>query len=86
MSVTVSDGANQRTEKMSTIAKIMPGLSSVRELISYVPTMKNLASRGDLIGIPYLGDTFDREDQQLINSISGETVKSNKHLTRSRII
>jgi hypothetical protein len=86
VSVSISDGTNQRTEKMSTIATIMPALTSVRELISYVPTMRNLASRGDLIGIPYLGDTFDHEDQQLINSISGETIKSNKHLTRSMII
>lgn len=61
----------------------MPALSSVRELISYVPAMRNLATRGDLVGIPYLGDTFDREDQQLINSISGETNKSTKHATRS---
>lgn len=83
VSVNVSDGSNQKFEKTSTTATIMPALSSVRELISYVPTMRNLATRGDLIGIPYLGDTFDREDQQLINSISGETNKSNKHHTRS---
>ncbi len=86
MSVNISDSINQRTEKFSTIATIMPAISSVRELISYVPTMRNLASRGDLIGIPYLGDTFDHEDQQLINSISGETIKPNKHLIRSIII
>ena len=83
MSINVADGANQKLEKSSTTATIMPALSCVRELISYVPTMRNLATRGDLTGIPYLGDTFDREDQQLINSISGETSKSNKHLTRS---
>ena len=83
VSVNISDGANQKSEKTSAIATIMPALSSVRELISYVPTMRNIATRGDLTGIPYLGDTFDREDQQLINSISGETVKPNKHLIRS---
>ncbi len=80
MSVNISDGNNQKPEKISIIPMIMPAISSVRELISYVPTMRNIATRGDLIGIPYLGDTFDHEDQQLINSISGET---NKHLMRS---
>jgi hypothetical protein len=61
----------------------MPALSPIRELISYVPTMKNIATRGNLIGIPYLGDTFNYEDQQLINSISGEAIKPNKNLIRS---
>lgn len=83
VSINISDGGNHKSEKTSATATIMPALSSVRELISYVPAMRNLATRGDLTGIPYLGDTFDREDQQLINSISGETNKSNKHLTRS---
>jgi hypothetical protein len=83
VSVTISDGTNQKPQKKATVATIMPALSSIRELISYVPTMKNLATRGDLIGIPYLGDTFDHEDQQLINSISGETLKINKTPIRS---
>jgi hypothetical protein len=48
--------------------------------------MKNIATRGDLTGIPYLGDTFDYEDQQLINSISGEPSKQNKNFIRSRKI
>ncbi|CAF3305857.1 unnamed protein product [Rotaria socialis] len=82
LSVTVSDGANQRSQKHATIVTMMPSLSSVRELISYVPTLKNIATRGELIGIPYLGDTFDREDQELINSISGESSKQNKAIIR----
>ena len=61
----------------------MPSLSSIRELIAYVPTMKNISTRGNLTGIPYLGDTFNYEDQQLINSISGESVKQNKNTYRS---
>ncbi len=85
VSVTISDGSNQKAQKLSTIATIMPALSSIRELISYVPTMKNIATRGDLTGIPYLGDTFDYEDQQLINSISGEPIKLNKNFIRSMI-
>lgn len=85
MSVTISDGANQKSQKHSTTTTIMPSLSSVRELISYVPTLKNIATRGELTGIPYLGDTFDRDDQELINSISGETNKSAKTNIRSRI-
>jgi hypothetical protein len=85
VSVVVSDGANQKPQKNSTIANLMPIVSSIRELISYVPTMKNMATRGHLTGIPYLGDKFDDEDQQLINSISGESTKQNK-LIRSRII
>jgi hypothetical protein len=83
ISVIISDGANQKSQKKSTIVTIMPALSSIRELISYVPTMKNLATRGDLTGIPYLGDTFNYEDQQLINSISGEIIKPNKNSIRS---
>jgi len=79
----ISDGTNQKLQKMSTIATIMPALSSIRELISYVPTMKNIATRGVLTGIPYLGDKFDDEDQQLINSISGESIKQNKNFIRS---
>ncbi len=86
VSVNISDGTNQKSQKTSIIATIMPALSSVRELISYVPTMKNIATRGDLTGIPYLGDTFDYEDQQLINSISGEPSKQNKNFIRSRKI
>jgi len=85
VSVTISDGTNQKAQKMSTVVTIMPALSSIRELISYVPTMKNIATRGDLTGIPYLGDTFDYEDQQLINSISGEPIKLNKNFIRSMI-
>jgi len=83
VSVIISDGFNQKPQKISTIATIMPALSSIRELISYVPTMKNIATRGDLTGIPYLGDKFDDEDQQLINSISGEPIKQNKNIIRS---
>lgn len=86
MSVMISDGNNQKPEKTSIIATIMPALTSIRELISYVPTMKNIATRGDLTGIPYLGDKFNNEDQQLINSISGETIKQNKTLIRSMTI
>ncbi|CAF4090595.1 unnamed protein product, partial [Rotaria magnacalcarata] len=82
LSVTVSDGANQKSQKHATIVTMMPSLSSVRELISYVPTLKNIATRGELTGIPYLGDTFDREDQELINSISGESSKQNKAIIR----
>lgn len=62
----------------------MPTLPIVRELISYVPTVKNVATRGHLIAIPYLGDKFDAEDQRLINSISVEPTKQQK-LIRSRI-
>jgi hypothetical protein len=57
---------------------VMPTLPIVRELICYVPTTKNLATRGHLIGIPYLGDKFDAEDQRLINSISIEPSKQHK--------
>jgi hypothetical protein len=57
---------------------VMPILPIVRELICYVPTTKNLATRGHLIGIPYLGDKFDAEDQRLINSISIEPSKQHK--------
>ena len=83
VSVTVADGTNKNPHKDSTIPIVMPTLPVVRELISYVPTTRNLATRGHLIGIPYLGDKFDAEDQRLINSISIEPSKSQK-LTRSR--
>lgn len=86
ISVVISDGNNQKSQKKSITATIMPALSSIRELISYVPAMKNVATRGDLTGIPYLGDTFDREDQELINSISGEQMKPTKHSIRSKNI
>lgn len=56
----------------------MPTLPIVKELISYVPTTRNLATRGHLIGIPYLGDKFDAEDQRLINSISSEPSNQQK--------
>ncbi|CAF1329841.1 unnamed protein product [Rotaria sordida] len=82
MSVIISDGANQKSQKYSTITTILPSVSSVRELISYVPTMKNIATRGDLTGIPYLGDKFDHEDQELIDSISGEPLIQNKTTLR----
>ena len=59
---------------------MMPTLPVVRELISYVPTIRNVASRGDLIGIPYLGDKFDAEDQRLINSISIAPSKQHKSI------
>jgi hypothetical protein len=62
----------------------MPTIPIVRELISYVPTIKNVATRGHLIGIPYLGDKFNADDQQLINSISIEPSKQQK-LVRSMI-
>ncbi|CAF1088582.1 unnamed protein product [Adineta ricciae] len=72
-SVTITNGANQKPQKYSTAITVLPTVSAVRELIAYVPTMKNLAMRGILTGIPYLGDKFDDEDQKLINSISGES-------------
>lgn len=78
ISVLVTDGANKNSQKNSTVATVMPTLPVVRELISYVPTMKNVATRGHLIGIPYLGDKFDAEDQRLINSISIEPSKQHK--------
>ncbi|CAF0889232.1 unnamed protein product [Adineta ricciae] len=83
VSVTVADGTNKNPHKDSTIPIVMPTLPVVRELISYVPTTRNLATRGHLIGIPYLGDKFDAEDQRLINSISIEPSKSQK-LTRKK--
>jgi hypothetical protein len=63
----------------------MPTLPIVRELISYVPTTKNLATRGHLIGIPYLGDKFDAEDQRLINSISIEPSKQHKLIRKRKL-
>ena len=82
ISVIVSDGMNRKLQTDSTPATVMPTLPIVRELISYVPTVKNVATRGNLIGIPYLGDQFDAEDQHLINSISIEPSKQTK-LVRS---
>ncbi|CAF3696406.1 unnamed protein product [Adineta steineri] len=84
ISVTISDGNNQKPQKNTTIATIMPTVSAIRELISYVPTTRNIATRGALIGIPYLGDTFNAEDQKLINSISGESTNQNNNLTRKK--
>ncbi len=83
VTVLVADGTNKNSQTNSTIPTVMPTLPIVRELISYVPTMKNVATRGHLIGIPYLGDKFDAEDQRLINSISIEPSKQQK-LTRSK--
>lgn len=76
LSVTITDGNNHRPHKSAGFASVMPSVSSIRELISYVPTLHNLATRGHLTGIPYLGDKFDDDDQQIINSISDD---SNKH-------
>ena len=84
VSVTISDGANQKTQKYSTGVTVMPALTSIRELISYVPAMKNIGTRGHLTGIPYLGDKFDDDDQQIINSISGDSLKHNDKPARSR--
>jgi hypothetical protein len=84
VTVLVADGTNKNSQKNSTIPTLMPTLPVVRELISYVPTMKNVATRGHLIGIPYLGDKFDAEDQRLINSISIEPSKQQK-LIRSKL-
>ena len=83
-SVTITNGANQKPQKYSTTVTVLPTVSAVRELIAYVPTMKNLAMRGILIGIPYLGDKFDDEDQKLINSISGESEGQTKMPMRSK--
>lgn len=89
ISVLVADGTNKNSRKNSTIPTMMPTLPIVRELICYVPTHRNVASRGDLIGIPYLGDKFDAEDQRLINSISiapskqHKSIRSNFHLSLS---
>lgn len=80
----VADGTNKKLQTDSTAATLMPTLPVVRELISYVPTMKNVATRGHLIGIPYLGDQFDADDQHLINSISAEPTKQTK-LIRSKV-
>lgn len=76
---------NKNSERNTTTPTFMPTLPIVRELISYVPTAKNLATRGHLIAIPYLGDKFDAEDQRLINSISVEPTAQEK-LIRSMII
>lgn len=83
ISVVVSDGANRKLQTDSTVVTLMPTIPIVRELICYVPTVKNVATRGHLIGIPYLGDKFDADDQRLINSISIEPSKQQK-LTRSK--
>ncbi|UJR22770.1 hypothetical protein I4U23_025802 [Adineta vaga] len=85
ISVTVADGCNKNPHKNSTIPTIMPTLPIVRELISYVPTMRNVATRGHLIGIPYLGDKFDAEDQRLINSISIEPTKQQKLIRKKKL-
>ena len=85
VSVIIADGTNGNSKRNSTIATVMPTLPIVRELISYVPTIKNVATRGHLIGIPYLGDQFNAEDQRLINSISIEPSKQQK-LVRSMIL
>jgi hypothetical protein len=76
--VLITDGNNQNPEKSSVVPTILPDVTSIRELISYVPTLKNLSMRGHLTGIPYLGDKFDADDQQIINSISGESSKETK--------
>ena len=83
ISVLVSDGTNKRLQTTAAIATVMPSLPVVRELTSYVPTTKNVATRGHLTGIPYLGDKFDAEDQRLINSISIEPSKQHR-LVRSK--
>ncbi|CAF4197885.1 unnamed protein product [Rotaria sp. Silwood2] len=85
VSVIVTDGTNKNSEKNATIPTVMPTLPIVRELISYVPTAKNVATRGHLIGIPYLGDKFDAEDQRLINSISIEPSKQQKLIRKKRL-
>ncbi|UJR26244.1 hypothetical protein I4U23_007584 [Adineta vaga] len=84
ISVMITDGADKKLQKSSINVTVMPTVSSVRELIAYVPTMKNIATRGDLIGIPYLGDKFDAEDQKLINSISGESENKTKRPMRRK--
>jgi hypothetical protein len=84
ISVVVTDGINQKPQKSSSTATVMPAVPSIRELIAYVPTLMNLATRGDLTGIPYLGDAFNAEDQKLINSISGEAADHTKTSMRSR--
>ncbi|CAF1245391.1 unnamed protein product [Adineta steineri] len=85
ISVIVTDGTNKNPRKNSTVPTIMPTLPVVRELVSYVPTRKNLATRGHLIGIPYLGDKFDAEDQRLINSISIEPSKQQKLIRKKKL-
>jgi hypothetical protein len=85
VSIIVSDGTNKKLQTETTMATVMPTLPIVRELISYVPTMKNVATRGHLIGIPYLGDRWSADDQRLINSISIEPSKQTK-LIRSILI
>ncbi|CAF1197079.1 unnamed protein product [Rotaria sordida] len=85
VSVIVTDGTNKNLQKNSTIPTVMPTLPIVRELISYVPTSKNVATRGHLIGIPYLGDKFDAEDQRLINSISLEPSKQQKLIRKKKL-
>ncbi|CAF3794998.1 unnamed protein product [Rotaria sp. Silwood1] len=85
VSVIVADGTNKNAQKNSTIPTVMPTLPIVRELISYVPTTKNVATRGHLIGIPYLGDKFDAEDQRLINSISIEPSNQQKLIRKKKL-
>ena len=86
VSVLVTDGTNKNLQKDSAIVTVMPTIPIVRELISYVPTTRNVATRGHLIGIPYLGDKFDAEDQQLINSISIEPSKQHKLIRSMKLI
>jgi hypothetical protein len=83
VSITILDSTGQKIQKSSVVATYLPSQSTIRELISYVPTTRNLATRGHLTGIPYLGDKFDDDDQQIINSISGESMKTSKNV-RSR--
>ncbi|CAF1675803.1 unnamed protein product [Rotaria magnacalcarata] len=85
VSVMVADGTNKNSQKNSTTPTVMPTLPIVRELTSYVPTAKNVATRGHLIGIPYLGDKFDAEDQRLINSISVEPSKQQKLIRKKKL-
>mgnify|MGYP006892774756 CR=1 FL=1 len=79
----ISDGIEENTETISTNATILPALTSARQSIAYVPTTRNLATRGNLIAIPYLGDEFDHDGQRIINSISRETKSQVFHRTRS---
>jgi len=85
ITVLINDGNNQNQQKSSVVPTILPGVTSIRELISYVPTLKNLAMRGHLTGIPYLGDKFDADDQQIINSISGESSKETKGSRKKKL-
>jgi len=85
VSVVLTDGTNKNSQTASTIPIVMPTLPIIKELISYVPTTRNLATRGHLIGIPYLGDKFDAEDQRLINSISSEPSNQQKLIRKKKL-